>query len=79
MGATRKQLAKWIVKVSNDDIVIDIMDQMYESNWFLEETMTTWEESQDNQKTWAKCQAFFEIAYIAEKGTMRHKDRHMKA
>ena len=44
----RKQLTKWNVKVLDDNIVIHVVDQMYESNWFSEDTMTTWEETQDN-------------------------------
>ena len=28
----RKQLTKWNVKVSDDDIVIHVVDQMYKSN-----------------------------------------------
>ena len=43
------------------------MDQMYESDWFLEETIMAWEDTQDHQKTRALCQAFFEAAYIARK------------
>ena len=63
----RKQLAKWNVKVSDDDIIIHVVNQMYEPNWFLEETMTAWEDTLDSQKTWAKCQALFEAAYIERK------------
>ena len=29
--------------------------------------MIAWEETQDSKKTWTKCQAFFEMAYIARK------------
>ena len=53
--------------VSNDDIVIHVMDQLYESDLFSEDTMTKWEKLQDNDKTWNKCQKFFEGAYIARK------------
>ena len=63
----RKQLAKWNIKVPDDDIMIHIVDQMYDSDWLSEETMMAWEELQDTDKTWAKCQAFFEVAYIAQK------------
>ena len=31
------------MKVSNDDIVIHIVEQLYELDWFSEETMTKWE------------------------------------
>ena len=62
-----KQLTKWNVKVSDDDIVIDVVDQMYESDLFSEDTITTWEEIQDNDKTLSKCQKFFENEYIARK------------
>ena len=63
----RKQVAKWNVKVLDDDIMINLVDQMYASDWFSEETMMAWEETQDAQMTWAKCQAFFEAAYIERK------------
>ena len=33
------QLAKLKVKASDDDIVIHMVDQMYESDWFSQETM----------------------------------------
>ena len=39
---------------------------MYESDWFLEDTMN-WEEIPDNNKTLNRCQQFFEAAYIARK------------
>ena len=45
-----KQLAKWKVKVSDDDMVIYVFDSLYESDWFSEETMTKWEEINDNDK-----------------------------
>ena len=54
-----KQLAKWNVIVSDDDIVIHIINQMYESDWFSKDTMTNWEEIPDNNKTWSRCQQFF--------------------
>ena len=63
----RKQLAKWNVKVPNNNIIIHVVDQIYESDWFSEETMMAWEDTQDFQKMWAKHQAFFEVAYIARK------------
>ena len=47
----RKQLEKWSVNMSNNDIVIHIVNQMYELIWFSEDTMTKWEESNDNSKT----------------------------
>ena len=58
---SKKKLAKWNAKVSDDDIVNHVVDQVYESD------MTTWEETQDNEKTWIKCQTFFEAAYTARK------------
>ena len=45
----RKQMAKWSIKVLDDDIVIHIVHQMYYSDWFSKETMMTWEEMQDRQ------------------------------
>ena len=53
-----KQCTKWNVTVSDDDIVIHAIDQMYESDLFLEETMMTWEEIPDNNKSLARCQHF---------------------
>ena len=47
---TRTQLKKWNFNVSDNDIVIHVVDQMYESDWFLEEKMMAWEETQDAQK-----------------------------
>ena len=43
------QLAKWKVKVSEDDIVIHVVDQICESHWFSEETMTKREEKNDGE------------------------------
>ena len=67
----QKQLEKWNVKVSDDDIV-------YESDWFPEETMTIWEEIQDNKKTWNKCQKFFEICTLQENSASIPRDKQMK-
>ena len=47
----KKQLAKWNVTVSDDGIIIHVVDQMYESDCFSEETMTKLEETKDNTKT----------------------------
>ena len=49
------QLANWNVKVNNDDILIHVVDQMYESDWFSEDTMTKWEETQNHNNIWSKC------------------------
>ena len=54
--------------MSDDDIPIYAVDQMYESDWFSEETMTKFDETNDSSKTWLQCQQFFEEAYIARKG-----------
>ena len=58
----RKQLAKWSVKVSDNDIIIHVVNQIYESDWFSEEAMTKWEETNDNSKTWTQRQQFFQEA-----------------
>ena len=63
----KEQLAKWNVKVSDNDIVIQVTDQMYEFDWFSEETMVKWKDTKDNTKTWQVCEQFFEKAYIARK------------
>ena len=78
---TRKQSEKWSVKVSDDDIVIHvvIIDQMCEQDWFSKDTMTKWEETNDNSKTWTKCQQFFKEAYMARKDTLRQNKAHRKA
>ena len=73
-----KELAKWNVKVSYYDIVIHAVDQMYESDWFSKDTMTKWGETQDNDKTWSKCQKFSEDTYIARKRYNNTKDKHKK-
>ena len=44
--------------MSDNDIVIHIVNQMFESDWFSEDTMTKWEETNDNRKTWKQCQPF---------------------
>ena len=38
--------------VSEDNIKVHVLDQMYESYWFSKEMMTKWEEIDDNDKTW---------------------------
>ena len=53
--------------MSVDNIVIHVMNQMYELDWFSEETMTTWEETNDDEKAWTKCQMLIENPYIARK------------
>ena len=40
----KKKLKKWNVTMSDDDIVIHVMEHMYDSDWFTEEHMTAWEE-----------------------------------
>ena len=50
---TKKKLEKWNFKVTdNNIIIIHIVKQMYESNWFTEENMTKWEEKDKKNKTW---------------------------
>ena len=48
----QKQSTQWSLKVSDDNIVIHVVNEMYELDWFSEETMTKWEETNDNSKTW---------------------------
>ena len=48
----KKKLEKWNVTASDDDIVIHVMEQMYDSNWFTEEHMTEWKEREDRNKSW---------------------------
>ena len=61
--------------MSDDDIVIHVVDQIHESDSFSEETMKTWKETWDNKKMWIKCQTFFEAAYIPKKWYMDAKDQ----
>ena len=48
----RKQLEKCSVKVSDNDFIIHMVDQMYELDLVSKDTMTKWEEINDNSKTW---------------------------
>ena len=48
---SKKQMAKWKVKVSDDDIVKHDVYQMYTLDWFSKETMTKWEEINNYDKT----------------------------
>ena len=48
------------MKLTNDDLAIYVVDQMYQLDWFSEETMTKEEESNINSKTWLQCKHFFE-------------------
>ena len=50
----------WNITFSDDDIIIHVVDQMHESDWFSEETMTKWEETNDDTKMWQTCQNFEE-------------------
>ena len=54
--------------MSSNDIVIHVVDQMYDSDWCSEETITNWEEIPENDKTWSKFQQFFKAAYITRMG-----------
>ena len=47
----KRQLAKWNVSMLDDDIIIHVVDQIYESDCFLEEKMTKWEETNKSTKT----------------------------
>ena len=47
----KKKLEKRNVTVSGDDIVIHVIEQMYDSNWFTKEHMTGWEEQDNRTKT----------------------------
>ena len=51
--------------MSNDDIVICMVNQMHELDWYSEVIMTRWEETNNNSKTWKQGQQFFKEAYIA--------------
>ena len=53
--------------VSDDDIIMYVVKQMYVTNWFSEDHMTEWEECNDQNKTWEQCGAHFERCYIVRK------------
>ena len=36
--------------MSDDDIVVHVVNQMYELDWFSEENMMTWEETRTKKK-----------------------------
>ena len=63
----KKKLERWNITVSDDDIVILIVEQMHESDWFSEEHMTEWEECDGQNKTWEECKIYFERCHIARK------------
>ena len=73
-----KQLTKWNVKVSDDDIVIHVVDQMYNLDCFSEKNMTNWEEVLNKDKMWSKCQLFFEASYVAKNIIWMLKNRNKK-
>ena len=56
-----------------DDIVIHVINVMYDSNWFSKDTMTYWEDILNKNKTWNRCQQVFEATYIARKRYMEAK------
>ena len=45
------QLKEWNVMVLDDNILIHVAHQMYDSDWFSEETMMNLKEILDNDKT----------------------------
>ena len=48
----KKKLEELNVTVFVDDIVIHVMEQMYDSDLFTEGHMTKWEEREDRNKSW---------------------------
>ena len=67
------------MKVSDDDIVIHAVDQMYILDWSSEETMTKWEKTNDNSKVWLQCQQCFEKHTLQGRDSLRQKGAHRKA
>ena len=61
--------------MSNDNIVIHVVDQIYESDWFSEETMTKREEINENEKYGADAKSSLMIHILQGKGTMMQKDK----
>ena len=53
--------------MSDNNILVHMVDQMYMPDWFSKDTMTIWEETKINSKTWKQCQQFFEEVDIARK------------
>ena len=50
----KKQLTKWNVTTLDNIIIIYAVNQMYEYDWFSKETMTKWEENNDNTQKMEK-------------------------
>ena len=67
IGTAKKKLKKWNVTISDNNIIIHVVEQMYESNWFTKENMTEWEEKIDRNKSWDTCKLHFKLCYIAHK------------
>ena len=67
------------MKVTDDDIVIHVVDQMYESNWFLEETMNKWEALTNDEKILTKCKEFFEEHTSLSRVASMQRVNQMKA
>ena len=59
----KKKLNKWNVTVSDYDIFIHVMKQIYDTNWFPEKHMTEQEERED-RNSWEACKMLFEWCYI---------------
>ena len=52
--------------MSDNDIVIHVVDKMYESDWSLEETITK-KGKDNNDKTWLMCQKSLKMHVYPEK------------
>ena len=76
---TQTQLGKWKEMVSDDDIAIHVVDQMYELDWVFKETMTKLEEINNNKKHGAGTKSSSRICTLQGKGKMMQKDKHKTA
>ena len=63
---TEKKLEKRNITVSDNDIIIHIIKQINDYNWFTKEHMTECVE-QDNRTKREECKAHFERCYIPRK------------
>ena len=62
--SSQEKLKKWNDTVSDDNIVIHVVEQVSESDWFTKKNMTEWENNDDRNKSWDACKLHFKWCYI---------------
>ena len=75
----RKQLQKWSVNVSDNDIIVRIVDQIYKSDWFLENTMTKWEKPMTTEKHGNSASSLLTKLTLQENNTLKQRVVHRRA